>query len=75
MSNQVLKGVVHRTLRDSGSKVEGGMPLIVGLKDGMQGKVPTADDQILPNDRVIATPGEASFNRILRIFGHRFVRL
>ena len=68
-------GVVHRTLRDSGSKVEGGMPLIVGLKrDGMQGKVPTADDQILPNDRVaIATAGEASFNRILRIFGHEAI--
>jgi Trk K+ transport system NAD-binding subunit len=48
------------------------MPLLVGLKrDGMQGKVPTADDQILPGDRVaIATAGEASFNRILRIFGH-----
>ncbi|MBA88616.1 MAG: hypothetical protein CMB16_05055 [Euryarchaeota archaeon] len=68
-------GVVHRTLRDSGEKVEGGMPLIVGLKrDGMLGKVPTADDQILPNDRVaIATAGEASFNRILRIFGHEAV--
>ena len=65
-------GVVHRTLRESGAKVEGGMPLLVGLKrDGMQGKVPTADDQILPGDRVaIATAGEASFNRILRIFGH-----
>ncbi len=68
-------GVVHRTLRESGAKVEGGMPLIVGLKrDGMLGKVPTADDQILPNDRVaIATAGEASFNRILRIFGHEAV--
>ena len=67
--------VVHRSLRDSGSKVEGGMPLIVGLKrDGMLGKVPTADDQIFPNDRVaIATAGEASFNRILRIFGHEAV--
>ena len=65
-------GVVHRTLRESGAKVEGGMPLLVGLKrDGMPGKVPTADDQILPNDRVaIATAGEASFNRILRVFGH-----
>ncbi len=68
-------GVVHRTLRESGAKVEGGMPLIVGLKrDGMLGKVPTADDQILPNDRVaIATAGESSFNRILRIFGHEAV--
>jgi trk system potassium uptake protein TrkA len=67
--------VVHRSLRDSGAKVEGGMPLIVGLKrDGMLGKVPTADDQLLPNDRVaIATAGEASFNRILRIFGHEVV--
>lgn len=67
--------VVHRTLRDSGAKVEGGMPLIVGLKrDGMPGKVPSADDQILPNDRVaIATAGEASFNRILRIFGHEAI--
>tara|TARA_X000001036_G_C20678584_1_gene805095 strand:- start:1054 stop:2469 length:1416 start_codon:yes stop_codon:yes gene_type:complete len=65
-------GVVHRTLRESGAKVEGGMPLVVGLKrDGTPGKVPSADDQILPNDRVaIATAGEASFNRILRIFGH-----
>ena len=68
-------GVVHRTLRESGAKVEGGMPLVVGLKrDGMPGKVPTADDQILPNDRVaIATAGEASFNRILRIFGHEAI--
>ena len=67
--------VVHRTLSDSGAKVEGGMPLIVGLKrDGMPGKVPSADDQILPNDRVaIATAGEASFNRILRIFGHEAI--
>ena len=67
--------VVHRTLRESGSKVEGGLPLIVGLKrDGDLGKVPTADDIILPNDRVaIATAGEASFNRILRIFGHEAV--
>lgn len=68
-------GVVHRSLRDSGQKVEGGMPLIVGLKrDGVPGKVPTADDQLLPNDRIaIATAGEASFNRILRIFGHEAV--
>ena len=68
-------GVVHRTLRDSGAKVEGGMPLIVGLKrDGMIGKVSGADDQILPNDRIaIATAGESSFNRILRIFGHEAV--
>ncbi len=68
-------GVVHRTLRESGDKVEGGMPLIVGLKrDGEPGRVPTADDQILPRDRVaIATAGEASFNRILRIFGHEHI--
>jgi len=68
-------GVVHRTLRESGAKVEGGMPLIVGLKrDGEPGKVPGADDQILPKDRIaIATAGESSFNRILRIFGHEAV--
>ena len=67
--------VVHRTLRDSGNKVEGGMPLIVGLKrDGEPGRVPVADDQILPKDKLaIATAGEASFNRILRIFGHEQV--
>ncbi len=67
--------VVHRTLRESGKSVEGGMPLIVGLKrDANSGKVPNADDQILPGDRVaIATAGEASFNRILRIFGHEAV--
>jgi trk system potassium uptake protein TrkA len=67
--------VVHRTLRDSGDKVEGGMPLIVGLKrDGEPGRVPIADDQILPKDKLaIATAGEASFNRILRIFGHEQV--
>jgi len=67
--------VVHRTLRESGAKVEGGLPLIVGLKrDGNQGKVPTADDILLPNDRVaVATAGEASFNRILRILGHEAV--
>lgn len=68
-------GVVHRTLRESGARVEGGMPLIVGLKrDGEPGRVPVADDQILPKDRVaIATAGEASFNRILRIFGHEHI--
>ena len=51
------------------------MPLIVGLKrDGEPGRVPTADDQILPKDKLaIATAGEASFNRILRIFGHEQV--
>ena len=67
--------VVHRTLRDSGDKVEGGMPLIVGLKrDGEPGRVPIADDQLLPKDKLaIATAGEASFNRILRIFGHEQV--
>ena len=43
-------------------------------RDGMIGKVPGADDQILPNDRIaIATAGESSFNRILRIFGHEAV--
>ena len=58
-------GVVHRTLRDSGTRVEGGMPLIVGLKrEGEPGRVPTADDQILPKDKL---------NRILRIFGHEQV--
>ena len=31
-------GVVHRTLRESGARVEGGMPLIVGLK-GMESRV------------------------------------
>ena len=67
--------VIHRTLRESGNKVEGGMPLIVGLKrDGEPGRVPVADDQILPKDKLaIATAGEASFNRILRIFGHEQV--
>ena len=51
------------------------MPLIVGLKrDGEPGKVPGADDQILPKDRIaIATAGVSSFNRILRIFGHEAV--
>ena len=68
-------GVVHRTLRESGARIEGGMPLIVGLKrDNMPGKVPTADDQIVPGDRVaIATAGESSFNRILRVFGHEAI--
>jgi len=67
--------VVHLSLRESGAKVEGGMPLIVGLKrDNSPGKVPNADDQIIPGDRVaIATAGESSFNRILRIFGHEAI--
>ena len=67
--------VLHRTIRDSSENIEGGLPLIVGLKrDGSPGKVPNDDDQILPEDKIaIATAGEVSFNRILRIFGHRAV--
>jgi trk system potassium uptake protein TrkA len=68
-------GVVHRTLRESGARIEGGMPLIVGLKrDNMPGIVPNADDQIYPGDKVaIATAGKTSFNRILRVFGHEAI--
>ena len=68
-------GVVHRTLRESGAKIDGGMPLIVGLKrDNMPGKVPNANDQIHPGDKIaIATVGETSFNRILRVFGHEAI--
>ncbi|MDP6869698.1 MAG: NAD-binding protein [Candidatus Poseidoniaceae archaeon] len=70
--NSGASSVVHRTLLESESSVEGGMPTIVGLKrSGTPGKVPTYDDQLLPDDKIaIATAGKASFNRILRIFGH-----
>ncbi len=67
--------VTFSTLRESSKRIEGGMPLIVGLKRQSEpGKIPNEDDKILPHDRIaIATTGEASFNRILRIFGHEVV--
>ena len=67
--------VTFSTLRESGKRIEGDMPLIVGLKRQSEpGKIPNEDDKILPHDRIaVATTGEASFNRILRIFGHEVV--
>ena len=67
--------VTFSTLRESSKRIEGGMPLIVGLKRQSEpGKIPNEDDKILPHDRIaVATTGEASFNRILRIFGHEVV--
>ena len=54
------------------NKIEGGMPLIVGLKrDGEKSLVPDGDFMLMPNDRIaVATTGLSSFNRILNIFGH-----
>lgn len=66
------KTVVFQTLRDASNHIEGGMPLIVGLKrDGEKSIVPDGDFMLVPNDRIaVATTGLASFNRILGIFGH-----
>ena len=64
--------IVFQCLRDASKKIEGGMPLIVGLKrDGEKSLVPDGDFMLMPNDRIaIATTGLSSFNRILNIFGH-----
>lgn len=66
------KQVVFQSLRDASVSIDGGMPLIVGLKrDGEKSLVPDGDFMLMPNDRVaIATTGLSSFNRILTIFGH-----
>lgn len=71
VTNQA-KNVVFQTLRDASLQIEGGMPLIVGLKrDGEKSIVPDGDFMLVPNDRIaVATTGLASFNRILNIFGH-----
>jgi trk system potassium uptake protein TrkA len=67
--------VTFSTLRESAKRIEGELPLIVGLKRQSEpGRIPNEDEKILPHDRVaVATTGEASFNRILRIFGHEVV--
>lgn len=64
--------IVFQSLRDASEKIEGGMPLIVGLKrDGEKSLVPDGDFMLMPNDRIaVATTGLSSFNRILNIFGH-----
>ncbi len=71
VTNQA-KTVVFQTLRDASKQIEGGMPLIVGLKrDGEKSIVPDGDFMLVPNDRIaVATTGLTSFNRILNIFGH-----
>jgi trk system potassium uptake protein TrkA len=67
--------VTFSTLRESAKRIEGELPLIVGLKRQSEpGRIPNEDEKILPHDRVaVATTGEASFSRILRIFGHEVV--
>lgn len=64
--------VVFQKLREATHKIEGGMPLIVGLKrEGEKSLVPDGDFMLMPNDRIaVATTGLSSFNRILNIFGH-----
>ncbi|MDP6188913.1 MAG: NAD-binding protein, partial [Candidatus Poseidoniaceae archaeon] len=66
------KSVVFSTLREASTQIEGGMPLIVGLKrEGEKSIVPDGDFMLVPNDRIaVATTGLTSFNRILTIFGH-----
>jgi trk system potassium uptake protein TrkA len=67
--------VTFSTLRESAKRIEGELPLSVGLKRQSEpGRIPNEDEKILPHDRVaVATTGEASFSRILRIFGHEVV--
>ena len=64
--------VVFQSLRDASKTIEGGMPLIVGLKrENERSLVPDGDFMLMPNDRIaVATTGLSSFNRILSIFGH-----
>lgn len=64
--------IVFQSLRNASGNIEGGMPLIVGLKrEGEKSLVPDGDFMLMPNDRIaIATTGLSSFNRILNIFGH-----
>ena len=58
--------VIYQTLADASLGVEGGLPLIVGVKrEGEISIVPTKDFTLMPKDRIaVATTGLASFSRI-----------
>ena len=66
------ENLVFKTLRDAGKTIDGGIPLIVGVKrEGERSIVPDGDFMLMPNDKIaVATTGLSSFNRILNIFGH-----
>ena len=67
--------VIYQTLADASLGVEGGLPLIVGVKrEGEISIVPTKDFTLMPKDRIaVATTGLASFSRILTSFGHESI--
>ena len=64
--------LVFKTLREASKTIDGGIPLIVGVKrEGEKSVVPDGDFMLMPNDVIaVATTGLHSFNRILNIFGH-----
>ena len=66
------ENLVFKTLRDAGKTIDGGIPLIVGVKrESERSIVPDGDFMLMPNDKIaVATTGLSSFNRILNIFGH-----
>jgi len=67
--------VAYNSLREAEERMEGGLPPIVGLKrSGEPGRVPNEGDRIMPKDKLaLATAGESSFNRLLRLFGHEAI--
>ena len=64
--------LVFKTLSEASKTIDGGIPLIVGVKrEGEKSIVPDGDFMLMPNDVIaVATTGLSSFNRILNIFGH-----
>ena len=64
--------IVFKKLSEASKSIDGGLPLIVGVKRaGEKSVVPDGDFMLMPNDTIaVATTGLQSFNRILNIFGH-----
>lgn len=67
--------VIYQTLAEASLGIEGGLPLIVGVKrDGEPSTVPNKDFTLMPKDRIaVATSGLGSFSRILTAFGHESI--
>ena len=58
------ENLVFKTLKEASKSIDGGIPLIVGVKrDGERSIVPDGDFMLMPNDVIaVATTGLSSFN-------------
>ena len=67
------KDVIFLSLKESAENIDGNLPLIIGVKrEGEKSIVPDGEFVLVPNDKIaVATTGVASFNHILKIFGHQ----